>query len=542
MISEEGGPQRPWRRLPAKLFAFTTTDSADLHLAVASVLTEAAAVQPALTFDDVRRGLITVGWDDELNDDEIQRTLEALVNWGHVEAAQSHSAVYATPEEFERRNLQYSITVHGQAAMTGVREALAALARSVSLQPAVIDAIAEGLVDLHRYLTTEPGRTNRIYTGLMAVENHHRNLVDNVRQFNTELQRLVGEDAIDDEVFLDVKQRTVAYLQEYVEGVEAPVARVALAIDRLVELGASRLFDAALIGANLAPLGETDPGPAWLAERAAQWAALRAWFRPENPARDEPSIGQITALAQGGIISLLRVLERRWEARRRSAAIDADFRRLADWFAVAPDEETAHGLFQAAFGLWPARHHHLLPDDHEAVAPGLGWSDSPAVPVSPTLRSSGTESATRGRVRAVGDPRVARARRQRHQAEALLRQTEIRAALLTDGVVPLAAFGMLAADEFAELLALLSRALAAPIAADGTRRSLSTDGRVEIVISNPVGEEPSTAELVTDAGRLVAPNLSVSIVLCGEFTPSAAEPIERPDASTEHRAKARIHG
>ena len=41
-----------------------------------------------------------------------------------------------------------------------------------------------------------------------------------VRQFNGHLQRLLREDGADDDVFTDVKRRTVAYLEEYVHGVE----------------------------------------------------------------------------------------------------------------------------------------------------------------------------------------------------------------------------------------------------------------------------------------------------------------------------------
>lgn len=160
--------------------------------------------------------------------------------------------------------------------MAGVAEALAVLGRTASLQPAVLDAIAEGLTDLHHLVVNEPSETSRIYTGLVSVENHHELLVDNVRQFNTELQRLVGDNATSDHVFLEVKQRTVAYLQEYVAGIEAPTQRVAHAIDRLADAGPRLLFDLAVEGANLSPLGDVDPNPAWLAERYHRWSAILA--------------------------------------------------------------------------------------------------------------------------------------------------------------------------------------------------------------------------------------------------------------------------
>lgn len=190
----------------------------------------------------------------------------------------------------------------------------------------------------------------------------------------------------------------------------------------------------------------------------------------------------MTAVAGEAIVQLLRILERRWESRRRSASLDDDFRRLADWFAAVPDEEEAHRLFQAAFGIWPARHAHLLPEDHEAVPSTASWTETPPVLVSPTLRSSGAEGPRGGRSRAVGDPGPLRAQRQRDQAEALARRGDVRLALVTNGSVPLSTFGRLEPDEFAELLDLLNQALTAPRSSDQSRRSLSVDGQVEIVI------------------------------------------------------------
>jgi hypothetical protein len=100
------------------------------------------------------------------------------------------------------------------------------------------------------------------------------------------------------------------------------------------------LFDRALAGANLAPMAGDDPARAWVAERARRWAALGAWFAPADGS--EPRIAGLLVVARTAIVELLRVRERRWDSRRRSASIAHDFRRLADWFAAAPGEEEAH--------------------------------------------------------------------------------------------------------------------------------------------------------------------------------------------------------
>jgi uncharacterized protein (TIGR02677 family) len=251
-----------------------------------------------------------------------------------------------------------------------------------------------------------------------------------------------------------------------------------------------------------------DPGPAWLGERDRRWQALRAWFVPADTG--PPRIGGLLDVARTAIIELLRVLERRWDSRRRSASIAHDFRALAGCFASASGDEEAHRLFAAAFGLWPARHAHLQAADGEARAPTMSWTDTASAEVAPALRASGS-LANRSRGGRVGDPTALRAVRQRAQAEALVAHDAVRAALATTGVVRLSQFGRLPSGAFAELLALLAVGLEAPASSDGTRRALSADGRVEVVLRDP-GDGRSAA-LATDAGVLRGPDLLVSITL-----------------------------
>lgn len=77
----------------------------------------------------------------------------------------------------------------------------------------------------------------------------------------------------------------------------------------------------------------------------------------------------------------------------------------------------------------------------------------------------------------------------------------------------LSAFGRLPAGSFAELLALLGAGLDAPIGTDGTRRALSIDGRVEVVLRDPCDRRQ--AVLHTAGGALRGPDLLVSISLVG---------------------------
>ena len=511
--------RRTWRRVDPDLFRFTVTDLRELHVAVMGAFEEAAVLAPALNLDQVRVALAVAGWDEAVDDHVLQRALASLVGWGLLEATQDHAAHYATPEEFERKNLQWSLTGRGEAAVGGLLHALDALHQAVGLQPAVLDAIGDGLGELAELVPTTPGgeADARIHIRLAEIEGHLAALVMSVRQFNGHLQRLLREDATDDTVFIDVKRRTVSYLEEYVEGVERPQRRLATAIERLETAGIASMFDRALAGANLAPVAGGDPAPDWLAERARRWSALRAWFAPTDGA--PPRVAGLLGIARTAIVELLRVLERRWDSRRRSASVAADFRRLAGWFAAVPGEAEAHRLFGAAFGLWSARHAHLIPADGEARAPTMSWMAALPVDVAPALRATGTLT-NKGRVRPVADPGRVRAQHQRAQAEALTAHDGVRAALATGGAVRLSAFGHVPADAFAELLSLLSLGLDAPVGSDGARRALSVDGRVEVVLRD--ARDGQVATLHTDPGVLRGPDLLVSIFLAGEVEESEA--------------------
>ena len=128
--------------------------------------------------------------------------------------------------------------------------------------------------------------------------------------------------------------------------------------------------------------------------------------------------------------------------------------------------------------------------------------------VPPVLRMGGL-AGTPVRVRPVADPAQLRAARQREQAEALARAVDLRSRLVTHGPVRLSSFGILPRDSFAELLDLVGRALGAAVASDGSRRIVSADGQVEVVLRDP--GDGRTAHLGTEAGIMSAPDFLVQI-------------------------------
>ncbi len=515
------------RRVPPEMFRFTTGEKADLYGAVLDAFGVAGEhLETTLGPDAVRERLRLVGWVADVGDGELHDALDRLVKWELLDVVHNHAENYRTAEEYERRNLQYSLTRRGEAALAGVRHALEVLASTGALQTAVLEAIADRLDDLC-LLSGEPASADRrIYSTLRELEAHLEALVENTKAFNGELQRLLRAEGADLEVFREVKAATVAYLQEFLVNLDLRGQAVTAAVARVEERGTALLRERALRGAELPPVAGEDPAAGWLESRRARWAGLRAWFLPDDGAR--PRIEQLHDIARRAIVSLLQVLERINESRRRSSSAVQDFRELARWFAAAPAEEDLHRLWSAAFGLGPARHAHLAHPDPELIPPSRSWSEAPPVEVSALLRTSGrTERFTRtARVRDVRAVRAERAERARAERAELARAWQ---ALETDGPVRLSSFGTLDPAVFERLLDLVGRALAARPDTTGSRRATTGDGRVEIALSPPPDER--TAVLRTTKGTLAAPDYVVLITAAG-----AASPLPRPGAARREAA------
>ena len=494
-------------RVPADLFRFTHGDRADLYSAILNAFGEANdRLETALVLDQVRLRLRGVGWFDALEDADLVGALRSLTEWQLLDATQDHTGDYRTAEEYELRNVSYSLTRRGEAALAGVEQALAVLVSAGALQTAVLDAIAERLGALAALLEAPGSADRRVFTTLTELEHHLEALRTNTRQFNGELQRLVRAEAADLEVFHEVKSATVAYLQEFLTDLDQRAYAIAAAARRVEALDVEQLWHRALRGADLPPSPGADQASAWLERRRSRWAGLRAWFLPSGGS--VPRVEQLHTVARRAVVALLQVLDRITESRKRASSAVEDFRELARRFAAAPTEDDLHRLWAAAFGLGPSRHAHLAHPDPELVPSSSSWRDGPPVEVSALLRRSGrVERFTRtGRVRdvaALRAERAERARRERAEAEAAWH------VLGTDGPTRLSAFARLDHDVFERLLDLLGRALGAPAGSDSARRSAAADGRMEIVLRAPVPGR--IAVLCTPRGRFEGPDYLVDI-------------------------------
>jgi uncharacterized protein (TIGR02677 family) len=465
-------------------------------------------LETALGIDNVRDRLRSVGWLVALDDDDLTAALGQLRQWNLVDVIQNHSEDYRSASEYERRNLQYSLTRQGEAALAGVQHAMAMLAASGALQTAVLDAIGDRLGDLVHELET--GSDRRIFTTLTELEGHLEALRSNTMQFNGELQRLLRADGPDMTTFHEVKASTVAYLQEFLTNLDHRAHAIAARIGQVDEYGIDLVHARALRGADLPHLTGTDPGPTWLEHRRARWEGLRAWFRPADEA--PPRVGQLHLVARRAIITLLQVLDRITESRSRTSSAAADFRELARWFTLLPAQDDLHRLWSAAFGLSPARHAHLSHPDPDLISSSASWREAPPVEISPLLRSAGrAERFSRtGRVRDVAAVKAARAQRARAERAELEAAWDL---LGTSGSVRLSSFGSLDHALFERLLDLLGQALTGTPNRSGARRGSTVDGRIEVILTPPA--DSSLAELKTPRGVFRGPDYSVEIRVPG---------------------------
>src|SRR5215472_2432182 len=263
MTDGDGDPIRTgFQRVPANMFTFTTTERADLHVAVMHVFGEAnERLQTALTLDELVAGLRESGWFLPLTEAELDSTLSALRGWGLIDRNQNHGAHYASAEEFERKNLQYSLTRKGEAAYEGVQHAITALSATGALQTAVLDAIGDRLNELADLLPRSDSDDRRVFTALLELETHLDGLRGNTKQFNAQLQRLLRDEGSDVGTFQEVKAATIAYLEEFVTNLDQRKHAIQEGVARIERLGVERLRERALRGADLPRLPGANPNP-----------------------------------------------------------------------------------------------------------------------------------------------------------------------------------------------------------------------------------------------------------------------------------------
>lgn len=513
-------------------FAHVNAEKAPLYRAVMQVFV--AAKQRFLVHlrpEDVHECL------EGTAQEEIERGLQQLVDWGNLQAEPDTGRV-TTVEDFYRARFLYQLTKEGEAAEIALAAYDEALGQRGALQAVALADIRHQLRALRELLAGAEPDAVRGHFLLRDLSRVFADLAENAQAFMAGLGRTLELRGADREAFLAYKERLIDYLQRFIGELvtaSADIARLIREIDGDGEGTRSRpieelLHRVAVREARDAladdPQGAVAPAGRYLEQWRARWQGLSAWF---IGTRHHPSQAELLRnRARRAIPELLDAARRLNEQRLGRSDRAADFRTLARWFAEAETETDAHRLWRAAFGLTPSRHltvdaETLAARDADPVPPSTSWLEAPALIISPRLRATGS-------YRKKGQPpRVVRRDRER---ELLARQLaeeniQIRAArrrLATGEAVRLSDVGRLETAPFALFLRLLGDALGAASAPDRDITTLSGDGSLRIRLT-PLGPE-SRARIETPDGIFSGRDYLLCITdleAPGEFRQAATE-------------------
>lgn len=338
--------------------------------------------------------------------DDVENRCRQLVTWGNLVPSVRDARV-ATVAEWLRSRSRYQPSklgarVHRQAAdvlfaSDGAREvARELLGQTVATLERILDQLT----------ASPPGAAidvDALAGDVTTVFNNQRLFVESATEFYAFVQGRMSRYDLGGPEYATFK----SILLTYVDLITADVARHAPAATHLLTEIRDRLpdlLDALDTLPGLTDLGgePTERSPGRVRE---DWEDLIAWYTGHR-GRSGPD--QLRTAAEQALGQLLANAKRMLASAGTGASRRADLLRLATWFDQA-DTTTAHRIFDAAFGAYPARHLHGGPDEDTGRANATtSWWDTDPVDIPLSLRERGDRVA-RGRASRVPDPNLDRA-------------------------------------------------------------------------------------------------------------------------------------
>ena len=450
-------------------------------------------------------------------DDPLTQALEQLVTWGNLRGDIDTSRV-TTVDDFHRKRSLYQLTAAGLAAEQAIAFYEEAIGRRGQLQSVALADIADRLRSLKALAADRDPDPAKVHLLLLSVAERFSSLADNAQAFMSALRRAIDFSDGDVDGFLAYKERLIDYINRFIADLANSGAQIAVLLGdleavghlRLLELAARReAADAVPEGADAATAlaaAQTQALDAW----RNRWRGLDDWFT----SRDAGHPSQARLLRQAAVTAIKQLIDAVGLLNeRRSGRSDrsADFRVLARWFAQAPDDEAAHCLWRAAFGLCQARHLTVTSETADAwqdLPPGTAWAAAPPIRVSPQLRRTGTYER-RGKPSQVRDRSADREQLRRQADREAAETAAARRRLRTDGPTLLSDLDVLDPQAFRLFLALLGDALAVRRPGDTEVKTVTSDGTLEVRLS--LVPDGGTAAIVTADGLLTGPEHIIEI-------------------------------
>ncbi|GAB2952800.1 TIGR02677 family protein [Nonomuraea fastidiosa] len=478
------------------LYRYATADVAHDYIALmrlftGTLLTDLSASEAAVLL--ANEGIT-------LSVDEVEARCRQLMEWGNLTRS-GRDARVATVAEWLRSRSRYQVSKLGGRVHRQIEEVLSATDGAREVARELLGGTVEVLDRILRRLSRDHDiDAEALAADVTTIFNNQRLFMESVRDFYAYLHQVLSRYDLSGGEYSAFK----SLLLEYVDLITADVARHAPAVAaRLKRIVADldRLLTALaalprLTGPDGSP-AERSPG-----RTAAEWQELISWYGGEG-GRSGPA--QLRAAAEQALGQLLANAKRMLAASRTGVSRRDDFLRLAAWFAEA-DTETAHRIFAAAFGAYPARHLLMGPDEAGVRATaGTSWWKADPVEVPVSLRERG-DRAARGRTARVPDPGLDRERLMAEAEEEAKRKKGAAAELLAVGDLSGATVSRAARDLLLERLsALLAAAhdLTVPVVSQDTDLGL-------MLLAAPLPGGGTT--VLSDDGRLTVHDLALRVL------------------------------
>ena len=481
---------------------YATVKEAAEYLAIMRTFTsEIAGLLSDQSAAEVAARLRAQGMD--LDSDTADARLSYLVDHGNLARSPRENEAHSVREYLQTRS-RYQLTQIGELVHRQVEELLGTVEQAREVSSEMLSGILTGLTRLGGYDQASLASTasDQVAGEIGTVFAQFERLVESTRDFYTYLSQVLVRFDLDRDEFQAFKTALLNYLQRFVDDIARHMPQLAEILIRL-EPWVKDLCARANEGERLLSLDGS------AARRArgldpADWAGLHAWF--VGTARRESDASGVRRLATDAMRALLMNLRRIASSAEREQSRYGDLLKLARWFDQA-DDDTAHALWAAAFGLYSCRHLATIAEtDDEPVPPATSWWHGPVADVPITLRQYGNRTA-RGRAGSRADYSAAK---QARVAEREAAERERREALaeLSRHPGPLGSV-RLSDQARAALLDLYSRALTGhgrPLTKDA--EATASAGGVRVTVRRTPGE---STVIVSPAGRMELADLSVAV-------------------------------
>jgi uncharacterized protein (TIGR02677 family) len=462
---------------------------------IAGLLSDQSAAEVAARLRD--RGI-------ELDSDTADARLSYLVEHGNLARSPRENEAHSVREYLQVRS-RYQLTQIGELVHRQVEELLSTAERAREVSSEMLSGILSGLTSLGTYddaglASADP---DRLASEIGTVFAQFERLVESTRDFYSYLSQVLVRFDLDRAEFKAFKTALLNYLQRFVDDIARHMPQLADVLIR-IEPQVEALCERANEGQRLLSLDGRAARRAWGLD-PADWDSLHAWF--VGSGRRESDASGVRRLATDAMRALLVNLRRIASAAEREQSRYGDLLKLAGWFDGA-DDDTAHALWAAAFGLYSCRHLGMAAEsDDQPVPAATSWWRGPVADVPLTLRQYGNRTA-RGRAGSRADFAAAKRARvaEREAAEREHRET------LAELARHAGQLGSVRLSDQARtaLLDLYSRALA------GHGRPLTQDaeadasaGGVRIAVRRTPGE---STVITSPAGRMELVGLSIAVM------------------------------